>query len=89
MQLACAVGPDPAIVRGDPLRLEQVVANLVSNAIKYTNAGGRVEGARDWPRFYLNRVDSVRFGVLHSLVRAPSPQRQLPPSNSVEAGDIL
>ncbi len=43
VQLVCAAGEDPVIVRGDPLRLEQIVANLVSNAVKYTNSGGRVE----------------------------------------------
>jgi two-component system, OmpR family, sensor histidine kinase MtrB len=33
----------PVRVRADPLRLEQVVSNLVSNAIKYSPAGGLVE----------------------------------------------
>jgi signal transduction histidine kinase/CheY-like chemotaxis protein len=43
VQLICTPGADPLIVRGDPLRLEQIVANLTSNAVKYTNGGGRVE----------------------------------------------
>jgi two-component system sensor histidine kinase BaeS len=33
---------DPAVVESEPRRLEQIVVNLLSNALRYTDAGGSV-----------------------------------------------
>lgn len=42
-QLDFRVRESPLMVRGDPLRLEQVFVNLIDNATKYTPEGGRIE----------------------------------------------
>jgi signal transduction histidine kinase/CheY-like chemotaxis protein len=42
-ELVVRTDPGPVYVDGDPVRLEQVINNLLTNAVKYTPPGGRIE----------------------------------------------
>ena len=41
-QLAVAIPPEPLTMEADAVRLTQVIANLLNNAAKYTDAGGQI-----------------------------------------------
>ncbi len=72
LEMVCQVADDlPEIVLGDPLRLRQVLMNLVSNAVKFTPKGEVVL-----------RVEREVLGLgssdLESDVQAPGPKPQDP-----------
>ncbi|HEX8662412.1 MAG TPA: ATP-binding protein, partial [Beijerinckiaceae bacterium] len=67
LDLAALVAPDvPETITGDPVRLTQVLSNLVNNALKFTQRGHvllRVELAPGEPRRLAIRVRDTGIGI--------------------------
>jgi PAS domain S-box-containing protein len=71
LELAATVAPDvPRTVAGDPLRLQQILVNLIGNAVKFTSAGSisvRVEAGRS---------DEIHFSVADTGIGIRADQRE-------------
>jgi two-component system, sensor histidine kinase and response regulator len=64
LELACAIELDvPGIVRGDPVRLRQVLINFVGNAIKFTDSGEVIVRVRAVGKDGLLRFEVIDTGI--------------------------
>lgn len=62
--IACQCSATPAIIMGDPLRLEQALTNLINNAIKYSPLGGHVQVAvEQTPEEICVQVSDTGIGI--------------------------
>jgi PAS domain S-box-containing protein len=70
LALDVSVPPDPVWVQADPVRLEQVFANLLHNAAKYTEPGGRVSIAAELEDrgHVVIRVTDTGIGIRPELI---------------------
>jgi signal transduction histidine kinase len=79
-------------VLGDAIRLRQIVANLVSNALKFTPSGGHVtiHGRRDGGRVLVDVTDTGRGLAPEEAARLFQPFSQVhKPNESPERGSGL
>jgi signal transduction histidine kinase/ActR/RegA family two-component response regulator len=64
-ELSVSMPSEPIAIQGDSVRLTQVFANLLTNAAKYTNPGGRIElSARRVGEHAVVRVRDNGIGML-------------------------
>ncbi|MBF0273080.1 MAG: response regulator [Magnetococcales bacterium] len=76
----CQIAPDlPALLDGDPLRLKQIVVNLINNAIKFTHEGEIVLSVQREAPLEKAPEDAihVRFSVSDTGIGIPDEQLHL------------
>jgi PAS domain S-box-containing protein len=68
-KLSATLASDPLSVDGDPVRLAQVIANLIHNAAKYTPEGGEIEVCLERQgEFGLVRVRDNGLGIAPEML---------------------
>ena len=79
--LRCEIDPDvPDVLIGDPVRLSQIIVNLTSNAIKFTNEGAvdiRISRERDYAPGYDPNYTCLSFSVQDSGIGIPRDKQSL------------
>jgi PAS domain S-box-containing protein len=74
LRLACDVHAGvPAVVRGDPGRLQQVLINLVGNAIKFSEQGQVSVAVERWP----DSADALHFSVRDTGIGIPAEKQAM------------
>ncbi|MGQ0764865.1 MAG: chemotaxis protein CheB [Gemmatimonadota bacterium] len=69
-ELAVTMPPDPLYLNADPTRLAQIIGNLLNNAAKFTESGGRVEvSVEQQGEEALIRVSDTGIGLAHGHER--------------------
>jgi PAS domain S-box-containing protein len=80
IELACHVAPEvPDALVGDPLRLRQIIVNLVGNAVKFTEDGEVVLRVEPLARSASKETDKVglHFSVRDTGIGIPADKQQV------------
>jgi signal transduction histidine kinase len=86
-QLSLRLPEEPVYLRADPNRMEQALANLLINAAKYTDMGGRIEvsAAREGPEVKISIRDNgmglapeLREQIFDLFVQSPNSASRIP-----------
>ena len=86
--LAVIAGEEEIILEADPTRLEQIIVNLLNNAIKYTEPGGNIElsAYREGREVFIRVRDSGIGLPPHMLGRIFEPFFQIKTAGKQSAG---
>ncbi len=86
--LNVSINPHPILLEADPVRLEQIVVNLLTNAAKYTPTGGTITlSVTREGREAVIVVQDTGIGIEKNMLgRIFEPFLQIKRANSVEAG---